>query len=593
MAAPKAPKRQRLVQDVVDREAELEGLLFGRDEEALQQLGHEVGGGGADGGASLADFLSSYRVGAAAAAAREDEEDDEEAAAAEVAAGGLGLFEDRQGGDAQQQRGAQQRRRPVWEDPQDVALRIDVAQHSQLRKLRRDEAETELTGHQYEARLRQQHNKLHPRTAWASLKKAERRRRRVAEGGASDSEDEEGGAEAAAERLLQRAGGLLARGAALPPTMLETTRLKDANQADPCKGAVKSVDWHVGGDLLLSAGLDRRVRLFSVDGVKNPHVASWFLEDMPVHKAAFTAGGSKVVLTGRRRFFYLLDVESQAVDRLASLHLWREEKSFESFVTSQHSPQPMAAFFGNEGHVPLVSLHTKQMVGTLKMSGTARSGAFSADGTQLLTSGGDGTVYVWDLRTQRCLQRYQDEGCLKSTALACSPEGTLFAAASSSGVVNLYSRSQQEEQEQLRRHAAAAAPPRPARQQRITFEDEDEEGEDEEEGRQQQQHRGGWTLPEAPIAGKPVKSVTNLTTSVDTLAFNHDGQMLVMASRLKRDSLKLLHVPSMTVFSNWPTSKSPVHYVHAAAFSPHSGYLAVGNARGRVLLYRLHHYAKA
>lgn len=115
----------------------------------------------------------------------------------------------------------------------------------------------------------------------------------------------------------------------------------------------------------------------------------------------------QVVLTGRRRFFYLLDVESRAVDRLASLRLWREEKSFESFVTSQHSPQPsewqgrgageegwgsgahatparvrlpdlevcslpdccassprapaVAAFFGNEGHVPLVSLHTKQV----------------------------------------------------------------------------------------------------------------------------------------------------------------------------------------------------------------------------------------
>lgn len=46
------------------------------------------------------------------------------------------------------------------------------------------------------------------------------------------------------------------------------------------------------------------------------------------------------MLSGRRRFFYLLDVESRAVDRLASLRLWREEKSFESFVTSQHSPQP-------------------------------------------------------------------------------------------------------------------------------------------------------------------------------------------------------------------------------------------------------------
>ena len=57
--------------------------------------------------------------------------------------------------------------------------------------------------------------------------------------------------------------------------------------------------------------------------------------------------------------------------------------------------------------------------------------------------------------------------------------------------------------------------------------------------------------------------------------------------------LRVLHVPSMTVFSNWPTSKSPLHYVHSTAYSPNSGYLAIGNARGRVLLYRLHHYNKA
>lgn len=35
------------------------------------------------------------------------------------------------------------------------------------------------------------------------------------------------------------------------------------------------------------------------------------------------------------------------------------------------------------------------MVGTLKMNGTARTGAFSADGTQLMTSGGDGTGAAW------------------------------------------------------------------------------------------------------------------------------------------------------------------------------------------------------
>jgi U3 small nucleolar RNA-associated protein 18 len=94
----------------------------------------------------------------------------------------------------------------------------------------------------------------------------------------------------------------------------------------------------------------------------------------------------------------------------------------------------------------------------------------------------------------------------------------------------------------------------------------------------------------AAVAPQPVRSLGNLTTTVDTLAFSPDGQMLAMATRLSKDALRLVHLPSCTVFSNWPSSKTPLHYVHSCAFSPHCGYLAVGNARGRVLLYRMPHY---
>lgn len=69
--------------------------------------------------------------------------------------------------------------------------------------------------------------------------------------------------------------------------------------------------------------------------------------------------------------------------------------------------------------------------------------------------------------------------------------------------------------------------------------------------------------------------------------------MLAVASRMKRDALRLVHLPSLTVFSNWPTGRSPLHYVHSLDFSPHCGLLAVGNAKGRALLYRLHHYQQA
>lgn len=171
--------------------------------------------------------------------------------------------------------------------------------------------------------------------------------------------------------LLQRAGGLLARGPALAPGLIEMTRLKDANQADPAAAVVQSVAFHPNGRLLLAAGLDRRLRLFDVDGAKNASVQSVFLEDMPVRTAAFAAGGVSVVAAGRRKFFYVFDLAAGRVERVAGL-FGREERSLESFVASPSADAPVLAFFGKDGHIPLVSLKSRQAIGSLKMNGTVR-----------------------------------------------------------------------------------------------------------------------------------------------------------------------------------------------------------------------------
>ena len=91
---------------------------------------------------------------------------------------------------------------------------------------------------------------------------------------------------------------------------------------------------------------------------------------------------------------------------------------------------------------------------------------------------------------------------------------------------------------------------------------------------------------------KPIRALTNLTTAVDTMTFNCDGQMLAVSSRLKRDSLRLVHVPSAQFSPTGPHQREtfPLHHVWSTAFSPTGGYLAVGNARGRALLYRIHAY---
>ncbi len=71
------------------------------------------------------------------------------------------------------------------------------------------------------------------------------------------------------------------------------------------------------------------------------------------------------------------------------------------------------------------------------------------------------------------------------------------------------------------------------------------------------------------------------------------AQMLVMGSRYSKGGLRLVHVPSRTVFANWPTPATPLSYVHCAAFSPGGGLLAIGTGKGRALLYRLNHYPSA
>lgn len=90
--------------------------------------------------------------------------------------------------------------------------------------------------------------------------------------------------------------------------------------------------------MLLTGSLDRHVRFFNIDGVENEKIQSLFLEDMPVHKAAFARSGAEVIVSGRRPFVYSIDLESQKVEQLRlGTTAKTTDKSLETFISDPQS----------------------------------------------------------------------------------------------------------------------------------------------------------------------------------------------------------------------------------------------------------------
>ena len=309
---------------------------------------------------------------------------------------------------------------------------------------------------------------------------------------------------------------------------------------------------------------------------QNEKQLSVCFSDMRIACAAFLGATSEVVVGGRKPFFYTYDTASGAVSKLPVLAGCKGLKSHEVMCASPSGLR--VAFAGAGGYVHVVCGRLKTWQMDVKMNCACRAIAFVDDHT-LVSSGLDADVYVWDLRQRpgaatsgalgRCVARFHNEDGTCTSMLAASLcaqlQGTVFgprsvpssssgggtgntylAVGSESGVVALYYAD-------LSSSASAAA-----------------------------------------VGGvRPLKALMNLTTKVTCAAFHPSGELLAVASDQKKDQLKLVHLPSGTVYANWPTEKTPLRKVTALAFSPGGGFLAVGNDKGRVLLYRLVHYQSA
>lgn len=447
----------------------------------------------------------------------------------------------------------------TWDDSDDANTKFDsksFARQSWLRSSMSEKGNVHLGTIQGPCSQRQ---RLNGRSDWACMSGADK--------AASADKHEK-------NEPLSREGAVMVENAStalskpLHRGTLEATRLQDANVMQPSSSALRTVEFHHHRTLLLTAGLDKTIRLFDIVGGKNHHVKSVFLEDLPIYKAGFCGDGSKILASGRRRFIYSYDISHGSVERVLPT-MNGEIRSLEHFVaTPPGTSNPMLAFLGEDGNVPLISLKSMSCIASVKMNGSARSATFSSDGLQLMTAGEDSVVYFWDLRNQkRCIDKLVDQGAVAITSLASSACNRYLAVGSDRGAVNFYENA---DIQKLSKRAERAG-------DREYFGNPDS---------------GGLGDPGMcrSFGTRPTGTIFNLTTEVNEMNFNADGQILAVSSHLKRDSLRLVHTPSCTVFADWPSSKTPLQYVWSTAFSSCGDYFAVGNARGRALLYRIHAY---
>lgn len=201
------------------------------------------------------------------------------------------------------------------------------------------------------------------------------------------------------------------------------------------------------------------------------------------------------------------------------------------------------------GLINVLDAATCQWIAEVSVEGRGGVADFAwwGDGEGMVVLGKGGEVVEWDGSEKRVVACWVDDGAVGTTVVALGGKGAgspslggdrWLAVGSSSGIVNVYDRK-------------------------------------------------FWQRGEVPRAPKPSRAFDHLTTPTSHLEFSPDGQILALASQWKRDALRLVHLPSCTVYKNWPTSSTPLGRITAVAFGPNSEMLAVANEQGKIRLWEI------
>uniref|UniRef100_A0A8C8LS23 UTP18 small subunit processome component n=1 Tax=Oncorhynchus tshawytscha TaxID=74940 RepID=A0A8C8LS23_ONCTS len=384
-------------------------------------------------------------------------------------------------------------------------LRVDMT-HRFRRDLTKSDAEAKMSKQKLQQRMKEQFQKaMGGMPSWAESKVRKKNKKKDD----SDDEDEDG------DDLMRKTGNFVGSSDSLPKGIIRMKKCLDANNDRPSEDRLTTVQFHPSAQVVMTAGLDQSISLFQVDGKTNPKIQSIHLEKFPVHK-----------------LFYIYDMMEGKVIPVHTVRGLREQRVKEFEVSPDGESLLLT---GTSGYLHVLTMKTKEVVNSMKINGNIAGVAFSHDGSKVFTNSEEGEVYIWDMRSSKCLNRFTDDGCVSGTSMAASKNGQYLACGSAAGVVNVYSQ-----EECMRQNNP-----------------------------------------------KPLKAIMNLVTSATFLRFNPTSEILAIASRADDEAARLVHIPSFTVFSNFPMfQRKTIYRAHRMDFSPNSGFFSLANNKAKSNLHK-------
>ncbi|KAL0488124.1 U3 small nucleolar RNA-associated protein 18 [Acrasis kona] len=454
---------------------------------------------------------------------------------------------------------------PAWTDVHTEELYISVdkdaddASIAQSYLSRKVDENGGISGTDYEHKMRELYNKMHPTPHWAVLPISQTKR---------ETEDEiiyrevilvESKQEQDAFSKLQRSTAELVdiTSSFLPKTLLQYSNMTDGNVQSRGRD-LSCIKFHPTSNIVLASTTDFKIKLFAIDGRENPLVENFDFAGSGLNKLIQThwsADGKEIyTLSEKDRNFMVTDLSTGSTKRIVSVFTNTTRSKMKGSVLHKQEITSMCVSPDNEtiavtttgASVKFLSRSTKFVVSEYQENFNILCMTFSYDGKYFFTSGASGMVSMYDVKEKKMSHMFQDYGSTRTTSIALSRDGKYVATGDANGVVNVYE----------------------------------------------------WDVLTKNKQPKPVKIILNLTTAITSLKFNFDSQLLAFASNEKENSYRLAHVPSFTVYSNFPNKNFIKKGLDSAGmiatdidFNDRSDIFAVASGT-RLLMYSFDYYNK-